>query len=87
MEIFTGIFRNEFAITFLTCALVIVENVFGEIRNVCEARYTHNTESFASNYNKLIKQIYVWSESLFERELISILSTHSYFEDVLQRSF
>jgi hypothetical protein len=64
---------------------VIIDNVFKEILNVCKSRYSGS--DLVAVYNKLVSNVLFWSDDLYEKELINILSTHSHFEEVLGRSF
>ena len=84
-RIFNGIFRDEYPVILLNCCLIIIDNVFKDIFNVCKSRYSG--ADIMSYYNRLVSNVSLWSDDLYEKELINLLSTHSHFEDVLERSF
>ena len=86
LEVFTGIFKYEFAISLLNCCMTIIVNVFEDMYKVCKSR-NMTKEQLKLNYSKLVKQIMSWSDELYEKEVLNCLSIHPYFQDVVERSF
>ena len=71
-RIFNGIFRDEYPVILLNCCLIIIDNVFKDIFNVCKSRYSG--ADIMSYYNRLVSNVSLWSDDLYEKELINLLS-------------